>query len=183
MQMIPSSSAWTRHLYHLNVKLLIKMSLNFRRGPGNFDTAPNQFSYIEFSLNNKSYEAQVSTMVQTTATGARCELDVAIFDSNVRNRSPLEPSHRDVKLFVEAKYYSNRVDISLAREFVGLCHRMSTKTCFGTLATCAGIDTHAKALIHGRWRRFRCHEDVSVNRPGLTVLQGDIVREIGRIFR
>ena len=154
--------------------------IDLRRSPGNFNSAPSKFSYISFFYDKKDYELHVSTMVQTTARNARCELDVAIFDADVRQRS--EPTHRDVKLFVEAKYYSDNIDISLAREFIGLSHRMSTKKCFGTLVTCAGIDPNAKALIQGGWRKFRCHEDVSLNRNGLAKLRSDIKSEIKQIF-
>lgn len=155
--------------------------LDFKRGPGNFASTPTPFSYIAFEINNRDYEAHISTFVRTDAAMARCELDVCILDGAVRQSHPNDPDYRQVRIFIEAKYYSNDVELSLARQYVGLGHRMRGPNCFDAFVTCWGIDTSASALIQGSSRySYNCFDNVIPGNVG--ALRSALAIAVASIF-
>ena len=102
--------------------------LNFRFSPGKIysPTAPSTFIHVVCS--GKQYEVQNGVRVRGKSTVLH-ELDVCIIEKDEAVKCRLlnvDPAQTKIHALIECKYYGERLNLNLGREFIGLHSEYST---------------------------------------------------------
>lgn len=103
--------------------------LVFRLGPGVIYSPTTTSSFVLVTYKSAQYEIQNSLYVLGQSKVSH-ELDVCLIereDAQYSRSNGIDPMHTRIKFMAECKYYGDRLDLHLGREFLGLSREFTLR--------------------------------------------------------